>query len=213
LVRGIRIVRETRRRRLVAEPPKGKEHPWAPGHAAGRSRAYISLSAMDAVVAHCKAQAQKGLEAMGFLSGGVFSWKGRSYGIARDALTAPLEATEVHVRFDRTGFPGLFAQLDRLDYEYIIVGWYHSHPGYGCFMSGTDQDTQVSGFSEPFHVALVVDTVGKEMKTFRLARRNKGATAKDIAVPFEEVPLMVYADGDWPWPGPKRSREGLHKKQ
>jgi len=39
-----------------------------------------------------------------------------------------------------------------------IVGWYHSHPGYGIFMSETDLDTQgkLLQFS-PYVVALVVD--------------------------------------------------------
>ena len=206
MARGIRIVKETRRRRLAVEPPDGKAHPWAPDRRTGRSRAYISSKALKAIMAHCERQARDGLEAMGFLSGGVFSWKGKAYTVARDALTAPLEATAVHVRFDRTGFQGLFEQLDRLEYEYIIVGWYHSHPGYGCFMSGTDQETQMSGFSEPFHVALVVDPVKKEMRAFRLARRPKGPSGKDIVVPFEEVPFGVYSDEDWPWPGPRKAK-------
>ena len=39
-----------------------------------------------------------------------------------------------------------------------IVGWYHSHPGYGIFMSETDLNTQskLLQFS-PFVIALVVD--------------------------------------------------------
>jgi len=39
-----------------------------------------------------------------------------------------------------------------------IVGWYHSHPGHGIFMSETDLDThhKLLQFS-PFVVALVVD--------------------------------------------------------
>ena len=39
-----------------------------------------------------------------------------------------------------------------------IVGWYHSHPGYGIFMSETDLNThsKLLQFS-PFVVALVVD--------------------------------------------------------
>jgi proteasome lid subunit RPN8/RPN11 len=39
-----------------------------------------------------------------------------------------------------------------------IVGWYHSHPGYGVFMSEIDVETQgkLLQFS-PFVVALVVD--------------------------------------------------------
>ena len=38
-----------------------------------------------------------------------------------------------------------------------IVGWYHSHPGQGIFLSGTDVKTHQAHFSGPGTVALVVD--------------------------------------------------------
>ena len=38
------------------------------------------------------------------------------------------------------------------------IGWYHSHPGYGCWLSGIDVNTQMQNqkFQDPF-VAVVVD--------------------------------------------------------
>jgi COP9 signalosome complex subunit 5 len=37
------------------------------------------------------------------------------------------------------------------------IGWYHSHPGYGCWLSGIDVDTQMQNqqYQDPF-VAIVV---------------------------------------------------------
>ena len=37
------------------------------------------------------------------------------------------------------------------------IGWYHSHPGYGCWLSGIDVNTQMNNqkFTDPF-VAVVV---------------------------------------------------------
>lgn len=26
----------------------------------------------------------------------------------------------------------------------MVVGWYHSHPGFGCWLSGVDMNTQIS---------------------------------------------------------------------
>lgn len=39
-----------------------------------------------------------------------------------------------------------------------MVGWYHSHPGYGCWLSGIDVSTQSiqQQYQEPF-LAIVVD--------------------------------------------------------
>lgn len=38
-----------------------------------------------------------------------------------------------------------------------MIGWYHSHPGYGCWLSGIDVSTQMLNqqFQEPF-VSIVV---------------------------------------------------------
>jgi len=46
------------------------------------------------------------------------------------------------------------AQVGRLE---NAIGWYHSHPGYGCWLSGIDVGTQMLNqqFQEPF-VAIVV---------------------------------------------------------
>lgn len=38
-----------------------------------------------------------------------------------------------------------------------IVGWYHSHPGFGIFLSGHDMFIQENFFSGPSQIALVVD--------------------------------------------------------
>ena len=42
----------------------------------------------------------------------------------------------------------------------MVVGWYHSHPGFGCWLSGVDMNTQQS-FEQlnPRAVAVVVDPI------------------------------------------------------
>jgi COP9 signalosome complex subunit 5 len=46
-------------------------------------------------------------------------------------------------------------QVGRLE---NVVGWYHSHPGYGCWLSGIDVSTQMLNqtYQEPF-LAVVID--------------------------------------------------------
>ena len=42
----------------------------------------------------------------------------------------------------------------------MVIGWYHSHPGFGCWLSGTDINTQSSFEAlNPRAVALVVDPI------------------------------------------------------
>lgn len=50
--------------------------------------------------------------------------------------------------------------MKQVGQDLIQVGWYHSHPGYGPFMSGTDVETQRS--NEQLNaraVGIVVDPV------------------------------------------------------
>ncbi len=53
------------------------------------------------------------------------------------------------------------------------LGWYHSHPGYGCWLSGIDVDTQ--NFNQKFQdpwLAIVVDPV-RTIAQGKVAPRNK----------------------------------------
>lgn len=52
------------------------------------------------------------------------------------------------------------------------IGWYHSHPGYGCWLSGIDVSTQMlnQNYQEPF-VAIVIDPV----RTVSSGKVNLGA--------------------------------------
>ena len=44
-----------------------------------------------------------------------------------------------------------------------IVGWYHSHPGHGLFLSQTDMDTHMQFYQfSPYAVSLVADPKSEE---------------------------------------------------
>ena len=46
------------------------------------------------------------------------------------------------------------------------LGWYHTHPGHGIFLSGTDQTNQRLCYTADWHVALVVDPIHKRYGAF-----------------------------------------------
>ncbi len=54
-----------------------------------------------------------------------------------------------------------------------MVGWYHSHPGYGVFMSEVDIDTQkaLNQFS-PYILSIVYDPSNEEFGFFALNSKN-----------------------------------------
>lgn len=40
-----------------------------------------------------------------------------------------------------------------------VVGWYHSHPNHGIFLSGQDMDIVRGWYNLPWHIALVIDPI------------------------------------------------------
>ncbi|KAJ6925056.1 COP9 signalosome complex subunit 5a-like [Populus alba x Populus x berolinensis] len=65
-------------------------------------------------------------------------------------VNAQADAYEYMVDYSQTN-----KQAGRLE---NVIGWYHSHPGYGCWLSGIDVSTQMLNqqFQEPF-LAVVID--------------------------------------------------------
>jgi proteasome lid subunit RPN8/RPN11 len=52
------------------------------------------------------------------------------------------------------------------DESAVIVGWYHTHPGFGIFLSGMDQFIHQNFFTQPWHVAMVLDPVAQRSGFF-----------------------------------------------
>ena len=48
----------------------------------------------------------------------------------------------------------------------VMVGWYHTHPGFGIFLSGMDQFIHQNFFTQIWHVALVLDPHAKKSGFF-----------------------------------------------
>ena len=66
---------------------------------------------------------------------------------------------------------------DRLYPEKKFVGWYHTHPGFGIFLSGMDDFIQANWFAEPWQIALVYDPQNQRAGRLHLARRENGQRA------------------------------------
>lgn len=128
---------------------------------------YIHEEAFKKMLFNALEFAGRNLETMGFLVGDRFSFSGKEYTVVRDMVSGELDATPSSVKFERQGFKTLFEKLDTMG-EYVLLGWYHSHPGYGCFMSSVDMQTQSEMFRERYHVAIVVDPVNRDFRVFRV---------------------------------------------
>ncbi|KAK9097390.1 hypothetical protein Sjap_022887 [Stephania japonica] len=118
-------------------------------------RVKVSALALLKMVVHARSGGT--IEVMGLMQGKT---DGDSI-IVMDAFALPVEGTETRVNAQADAYEYMVdysqtnKQAGRLE---NVVGWYHSHPGYGCWLSGIDVSTQMLNqqFQEPF-LAVVID--------------------------------------------------------
>ena len=174
-----RIVGEWKRHIPELMPPAStRPHQWLSETSARRFNemvssggvfdVYLTPSAEQRITEQATEAAPMRLEVMGLLLGEVRSWNGMLYTVVRDIGTTDLKNSPAAVKFDPDALSKLFADLDSVSFDYIVVGWYHSHPGHTCFMSKTDLGTQRAMFSRPYHCALVIDPLNREIEAFKI---------------------------------------------
>lgn len=117
----------------------------------------ISALALLKLVMHARSGGK--IEVMGLLQGRVE----KDCFVIMDAFALPVEATEVRVNAQAEAYEYMVNYLsmgEEVGRKESAVGWYHSHPGYGCWLSGIDVGTQMQNqqFQDPW-VAIVVDPV------------------------------------------------------
>jgi COP9 signalosome complex subunit 5 len=102
----------------------------------------VRISALALLKMTIHARSGGNIEVMGLMTGYV---TGRSF-IITDAFRLPVEGTETRVNAasDADEYIVNFGELSRNGggQQENPVGWYHSHPGYGCWLSGIDVATE-----------------------------------------------------------------------
>jgi|GEM_PF-3690450 len=178
----IEIVSESHREFLVRPRPDATVHPWCPADIGENPPIYVSASAADSMFEHCLSEKESKKEVMGLLVGELFRDENNDFfGLVRQTVTSKLESDNVSVRF--ADFSELMAELDEVEYEWILLGWYHSHPGHTCFLSSTDINTHKTMFKQKHQFAIVIDPINVEAKNFNIGDNG-----------VEDIPLAIVGD-------------------
>merc|ERR1712010_289017 len=117
---------------------------------------YISSLALLKMLKHGRAGVP--MEVMGLMLGEFVD----DYTInCVDVFAMPQSGTSVSVEaVDPVFQTKMLDMLQQTGRGEMVVGWYHSHPGFGCWLSSTDINTQSSFEAlNPRAVALVVDPI------------------------------------------------------
>ncbi|CAL4121131.1 unnamed protein product, partial [Meganyctiphanes norvegica] len=129
----------------------------------------ISALALLKMVMHARSGGT--LEVMGLMLGKVDG----AMMIVMDSFALPVEGTETRVNAQAQAYEYMTAYVEaakQVGRQENVIGWYHSHPGYGCWLSGIDVSTQMlnQNYQEPF-VAIVIDPI----RTISSGKVNIGA--------------------------------------
>ncbi|KAJ2148869.1 COP9 signalosome catalytic subunit rri1 [Coemansia sp. RSA 353] len=159
----------------------------------------ISSVALVKMVMHARSGGD--IEVMGLMLGKVVG----NTMLVLDAFALPVEGSETRVNAQSESYEYMTQYLERSQasgQKEPVIGWYHSHPGYGCWLSGIDVATQMLNqqFQDPF-LAVVIDpkrtmSAGKvDLGAFRTfpeehtqSNNNTGADG------FQSVPLSKIED-------------------
>lgn len=160
---------------------------------------HVRISAVALIKMTMHARSGGNLEIMGLMQGYT---EGDTF-VVTDAFRLPVEGTETRVNAQGEANEYIVEYLDLCraqGRQENVVGWYHSHPGYGCWLSGIDVETEAmqQQYQDPF-LAVVVDpdrtiSAGKvDIGAFRTypATHKADATGADG---FQAVPLDKAAE-------------------
>jgi proteasome lid subunit RPN8/RPN11 len=71
-----------------------------------------------------------------------------------------------HVTFTHETWTHIHGEMDQRYSDLEIVGWYHTHPGFGIFLSDMDAFIHRNFFGQPAQVALVHDPLAGQIGFF-----------------------------------------------
>lgn len=146
---------------------------------------YLARAALESMRARARAAGE--LEVGGFLVGGYHHYYGRRY-VEVEVEVPALEArsARTHLTFDNETLREFHRTLDARHPGKLVVGWYHTHPGYGVFLSAHDLFIHERFYGAEHHVAVVVEPVAHEVGVFvREGGRVAGPHALVVYEPEE----------------------------
>ncbi|MEM3342377.1 MAG: Mov34/MPN/PAD-1 family protein [Thermoplasmata archaeon] len=113
------------------------------------------------------------LETIGLLYGRLARWHGSIYSRVTSIAFGKSHSTRSYTRInweDEKEISTIIENIDELpaDENMVLVGWYHSHPGFGCFMSTTDRRTQKRMFPKEYQIAIVIDPLKDEFQIYNI---------------------------------------------
>ncbi|MGE5405985.1 MAG: Mov34/MPN/PAD-1 family protein [Candidatus Saccharibacteria bacterium] len=158
---------------------------------------YINWVALKSVIDHAQSSPER--EIGGFLLGTEFNdVRGTCLDIKQAIEAQNTVERAASVTFTHASWDSFNLVHARQWAEYGVAGWYHSHPGFGVFLSEYDLFIHRNFFNEPFHVALVIDPINREIGLFTWqGKQIKAASGLAVYAPAKSQELFGIILGEW----------------
>lgn len=153
----------------------------------------VSDEVVDQIEEHCFSEVSH--EVGGFLVGTVVDGRAQVTGAIKSTKA---QSQQTSLTFTHEAWDEAYQAMATDHPDKQLVGWYHSHPGFGVFMSDWDGFIQENFFSGPGQLALVVDPLKGRSGWFTwknkavakvsesdTKREALGGNAEDYAAPVE----------------------------
>ncbi len=137
-------------------------------------RLFMCESVISTMAAHADIGFADEKEVMGLIIGTIYNDEEGEYSVADGTATTKLDSTNVSVRFNPDALEDLFLSIDK-NKSGDVVGWYHSHPGFGCYLSDTDIKTHSDIFGDGIGFSVVIDPSDETLMVFTV---KDGVTQK-----------------------------------
>jgi proteasome lid subunit RPN8/RPN11 len=156
--------------------PLGQREAGAGGGATGRRAVLFRQSVLNDVYAHGRATPD--IEVCGVLVGNVYQDEVGPYVFVEASIRGNYSAGRAaQVTFTAKTWSHIQDVMERHFPDLRVIGWYHTHPGHGIFLSEMDLFIQKNFFSLPWHLALVFDPQHQEEGLFTWHGGNMAVAA------------------------------------
>ncbi len=137
---------------------------------------YVDLDVLRDMEGHARSNTD--VELGGVMLGGQFhDHDGKPFVVVTDSLRAEhFEATKGSFKFTHETWQEITRRRQEFAEDLQMVGWYHTHPDWGVFLSGMDLFICDHFFNRPLDVALVIDPCRGDRGWFQWAETNPPKT-------------------------------------
>ena len=168
-------------------------------HVQENKKIYISQNVYKEI--HRFTKDKKTDESGGVLLGNVVEEFGKTYIVIKAFTEAKYcDATPTTLKFTHETWEYIHKEINKNYPDYKIVGWIHTHPDFGIFLSDYDMFIQENFFQDENQIAYVVDPIQK-IEGFYFWKDGKVEPCKNFYV-YDKTGVKITVS-----PGEEKSKE------